>query len=130
SLRLLFLVLKHGVDISRTYHGQITSVSVAKPFRLTDNVALIPTLAKEYLSSSFVNYYYGVKDDEVGTFDAYQAKTATNDLLGITININLSENTSLTCNYSHKKFDQVIYDSPTIRLEAYNTISLFGNYTI
>ena len=128
SLRLLFLTLNYGSDISNVFDGNTMSVSIGWRFTLTESLFFIPSIKKEFQNSSYVNYYYGVSRDEAGRFSAYKVNNAVNDIYGVGFTYILDPLQSLSLNYSYKVFDQVIFDSPTINEDSYGRFSLFWNY--
>ncbi len=130
SLRLLFLTLKYGADISKVYNGNTAEVGIGWRFKFGDSWLVIPGLAKEYLNESYVNYYFGIDADEVGEFSFYEAKTAVNDKLRLGVTYLIDSENSLSLNYSYRKFDKVVYESPTISKEGYATWSFFWSYSL
>jgi outer membrane scaffolding protein for murein synthesis (MipA/OmpV family) len=130
SVRLLFLTLSHGVDISNIYHGKVSNASIGWRFVLSENLTLMTSIGKEHLSSGYVNHYYGINNDEADYFQAYEVNSATNDLIKFRGNLKLSEIHSVAVNYSYKKFDPVIFNSPTVSKRSYGTWSLFWSYML
>lgn len=128
SFRFIFLSLDYESDIFKTYNGNLFRVTLAKPFHFFKRFMFLPRLGKEYLNSSFTNYYYGVAENESLTIPTYSLDTAVNDFYGFTLNYKMSENHALSLNLSHKIFDREIVKSPTIDLDRYNTISIFWSY--
>lgn len=131
SLRLYFLTLSYGSDISKTYNGNVFIASVGHRFSLlNDRLFVIPTISKQYVSKSFTNYYYGVSADEVGEFEEYSLENAVNDIYGLRMSYALNATESISLNFNYKVFDNEIYNSPTIALRQYNTLSIFYNYKL
>lgn len=130
TLRLLFLSMKYGSDVFNVYNGNVFSVVLAKPFHISKQFMFIPRFGKEYLNASYTNYYFGVKNSEVGAYQAYETKTAANTVAGLTAVYRMSEKSSLTLSLSQRKFDQVIYNSPTVNKRSYNTYALFWAFSI
>ena len=130
TARLLFLTISHGVDISRTYNGRVSNIGLGWPFQVTDTIRITPQISKEYLSADYVNYYFGIKEGESDYFKTYSARSAGNDIYALGFSYALSEDSSLALNYTYKKFDVVISDSPTISDSSYGTWSIFWNRTL
>lgn len=131
SLRLLYLTLGYGSDVSGRYRGNMLSVSLGNRFVFGNGkLALIPRVARQFVNKSFTNYYYGVSEDEVGEFSEYSLNEAANTIYALNANYNLNEREFLTLNSSYKIFDPVIADSPTVALSQYTTWSIFYNYKL
>ncbi len=127
-LRIFFLSLQHGVDFFNVYQGQTSNIFLSKPFFLSKKLMIIPRIGKEYLSSQYTNFYYGVSSEETGFFKEYEMKSAANDFYNVSVNYILSKNQSLNLSYSYKRFDQVIAESPTISENGFSTLALFWNF--
>lgn len=131
SMRLYFLMLRFGTDVSGTHNGSISSVGVGHRFRISERLILMPSIRREFLSSTFVKYYYSVSAEEVGEFSQYDIDSnAADNVYSMSVTYVLNESNSIMINYRHRQFDKVIYDSPTIALENFDTWSVFWNYTI
>lgn len=128
NLRLLFLSINYGSDISNVYHGNTINVNVGWRFKITDSLFFSPNVGKEFLNEGYVNYYYGVSENEAGDFDAYRTGNAVNDVYRVGLTLVVSQKNSFSINYSHKVFDDVIFDSPTINKKSYGSTSVFWNY--
>ncbi len=128
SLRLLFLSLSYSADITHVHKGQTAKASLGWRFALSKQLLFAPRISKEFLSKSFVNYYYGIAADEVGEFSFYEAQGAVNNVYGAALTYISNPKHSFTLNYSKKHFDRVIYESPTIDKKSYATTSFFWNY--
>ena len=130
SLRLLFLTLNYESDISNVYDGNLMKASIGWRFPLFDNLMFTPNFGKEFLNHSYVNHYFGVEKSEVGYFSFYETNSAVNDHYGFGLIFKLTEMNSLSLNYSFKKLDKVIYDSPTVSKKEYDTFSVFWSYVL
>lgn len=130
SFRLLYLVIDHGIDLFNVYNGQTTNIFLTKPFFFGEKLMVIPRIGKEYLSSSFTNYYYGVRSDEVGVFSEHSTKSAVNDLYSININYFITNRHSLIFGYNYKVFDRVISSSPTVNKASFSSARLFWSYSL
>jgi len=130
SLRIMFLTLNYGSDISNVYQGNTANINIGWRFKISENLFFSPSVGKEFLNQGFVNFYYGVSDKEasLGRFTSYKVGNAVNDNYRAGITYVLNERNSFVVNYSYKVFDNVIFDSPTINERAYGTTSLFWNY--
>jgi len=128
SLRLLFLTLNYASDVSNVFDGNTMSAGIGWRFQLTQSLFFTPSIKKEFLNSSYVNYYYGVSTDEAGRFTSYRVNSAVNDIYAIGLTYILNPIQSFSLNYSYKVFDQVIFDSPTINEKSYGRLSFFWNY--
>lgn len=130
SVRILYLTLKHEIDFFHTYNGNITSLILAKPFKLSEKIVLIPGLTKKFLSKGYVNYYYGIRSDETSYFSSYKVENAVNNEWAAMLKYSMDEINSFMLSYKHIIFDRVIYDSPTVRLREYDRWGLFWNHKI
>lgn len=73
------------------------------------------SLGARYYSESFVNYYYGIKDNEV-TSDraAYLSTSALNHFINFTMRMSLSEKWMFMITYNREYLNNKIKDSPII----------------
>ena len=129
SLRLAFLSFKYASDIYDKSNGNKFNFVIAHRFHFPP-FTFIPRVGKEYLNEGISDYYFGVDKDEVGFFEEYQLDNTVNDIAGFTLIYSMSESQSLSYNYNYKKFDQVIFDSPTVRLKSFKSNALFWNFKI
>jgi outer membrane scaffolding protein for murein synthesis (MipA/OmpV family) len=129
SLRLFFLSLKHTSDISQTNHGNTSTVTLAHRFAFKDTLFIIPRISQRFTNGAFNTYYYGVKQSEVGTYGFYEVKNAKTDIFGVTVTARLGTH-SLTINYSYRELDNVIFDSPTVKLQKFKNWAFFWSFPI
>ena len=127
-VKLFFLTVNFGRDLSSKYNGHTASASIGWRFKLLENILFNPSVTQRFLSEKYVNYYYGVESSESGRFPVYQTTKAENIIVKLGLTYLLNENNSVATNYSYKFFDRVIYNSPTVSKKSYGTLSLFWNY--
>tara|TARA_Y100000768_G_scaffold389021_1_gene390483 strand:+ start:22970 stop:23671 length:702 start_codon:yes stop_codon:yes gene_type:complete len=125
NLRLFVLNIRYGSDLVNVYKGNTVDVNLGWRFKILKSLFFTPSLGKELLNDSYVNYYYGISDGETERFDSYSANSAVNDVYRIGVTFIESKKSSFTLNYSYKVFDDVIYDSPTIDKDSYGATSFF-----
>ncbi len=128
-LRLLFLTLNYGRDLSSTYNSYTASATLSWRFKILENLFFSPGVTQRLLSRKYVNYYYGIRSTEAGRFSPYQTGDAQNTTLRLGLDYSLNKNNSISSNYSHRFFDPKIYRSPTVGKKSHGTISIFWNYT-
>lgn len=127
-LRLLFLTINYGRDLTSRYNGDLLSARLAWRFKLPASFLFNPAIVREFVSKKFVNYYYGVESYEATTYSAYQGQSAQNTIVNGNLIYMIDQSNSLAFNYSHKFFDREIYTSPTVDKRNYGTTSFFWNY--
>jgi outer membrane scaffolding protein for murein synthesis (MipA/OmpV family) len=130
SVRVFFLTLRYGGDISNTHNGSIARVGGGHRFKVSENFTVIPSITREFLSRTFVDYYYGVDADEVGTFSQYDTANAADSVYAIRMSYKINERNSLMLSLRHRVFDKIIHESPTIALRSFNTWGFFWNYAL
>lgn len=130
NIRLLFLSFNYQTDLFQTYNGNTAKVIIAQPFMLSNNIRILPRIGKEFLNTSYTNYYFGVRDDEQGQYSRYSLKNAVNNLAGLTTIIKLTQESSLTLNLSYRELDKTIYQSPTVAKRSYKTIGVFWSLAL
>lgn len=130
SIQIPFLSVRYEQDVSSTHNGNLLLFSLRIPIKLSDKLFLRTSLTLEQVSEKFSRYYYRVDYQEVGLFDYYNPDKEQNIIFNLNASYILGSSTSLTLNWTHKRFGQEIANSPTIRLKNYNVFGLFWNYTI
>ena len=125
SVRLFFLNLKHTIDIYDKYNGSITTATLGHRFVLTESLFLIGSVGYQFLSKAFTDFYYGVKEEEIGTYSQYQPQEAQNKIARINLTYLMSKEISLTLNYSFTELDKEIYDSPTVSQKSFKAWGIF-----
>ena len=108
-------------DLFNKSDGYELSAKVAKAFRFGP-VFVEPNLSVSHLDNNHVNYYYGVRENEISKDrDFYQGKSALNKTIGVSVStpILFGGFTQLALDYT--VFDSTIYDSPLV--ERDNSIS-------
>ena len=129
QLRLYFLSLKYSSDIFHTYNGNTMEVTLGHRQPLGSKLFLAGNIGYEFLNNSFVNYYYGVKENEVGYFQSYEAGGARNEILNLNLTYAVDKGQSITIGYRFKKLDPVIYDSPTVAMKSYKQWNFFWSFS-
>jgi hypothetical protein len=130
SVRLLFLTLKYGADVAGVYHGNSFSWGLSRRIVIDDKFIFIPSYTQRYVNSGYANYYYGVKESEVGYFQAYRPGESKITSIRLSSTWRLNETHSIALNINRREFADEIYNSPTVREKSYYSGSLFWNYTL
>lgn len=131
GLRILFLTLKYGHDISGRYKGNTLEFIAAWRFILSEKLFIMPRYRRLHLDSRYVNFYYGITQDEAdgGPYTFYQSGNAINESVGLTTTYKLFEGQSIALSADYTFLHENIYKSPTTSRKSYLTASLFWNYT-
>ncbi len=129
QLRLYFLSLKTMSDIFHTYNGNINEVTLGHRIGISSKIFLAGMLGYEYVNNSYVNYYYGVKESEIGFFNTYKTGNARNEILNLNLTYMLGEGQSLNLGYKFKKLDPVIFDSPTVAKRSFKLWNVFWSFS-
>lgn len=129
SLRLLFLSLRHTADIFHTYNGNVSTIDIGHREKFGKFIVM-GQIGYEYLNQGFSNYYYGVREDEVGHFQAFELKETRNEFLRLSTIYQLGEGRALNMSYGFKRLDPVIFESPTVNKKSFKTWSIFYSVNI
>ena len=112
-----------GVD-----DGQEIRVVYAKSFKNpfdVNNLKISPSVGLAWQSNNLVDYYYGVRDDEVRAGrPAYDPGPAVNWLWGVDANYRLNERWTLLAGFTYYWFDSEIRNSPIV--SRYYSISIIA----
>ena len=129
GLRLFFLTVKYGHDITGRYRGNTWEVSAAWRFELTDRISITPSYKRLYLDSRYVNFYFGISEAEttISPYSFYQGDEAVNQIFGLNTVYKLTESQSLALSGNYTVMDSEIYSSPTVSTKGYFTGSFFWN---
>lgn len=103
-------------DILDRYDSWILKTELGYDFKIGD-FSLYPSLIVIYQSSDFLNYYYGVKESEVGTSGFNQYTPDSGFLLGVQTYIKypFTDKFSALINIRADKLSQETTDSPIVR---------------
>lgn len=107
-------------------NGGIFNLRVSKPYHITPNFTIIPTITATYYNSDFIDYYFGVNQNELNNeklTQIYDGKSAYRYGVGILGNYKFNENLSLTGFTGVTKFSSEVKNSPLVDKD---TVFLFG----
>jgi len=100
-------------DIGSAHEGQTASLYYQLPVYGSDNSALMLTTGIDYYSSDYVDYYYGVRTDEVNAQrQAYKGDRASSSYIGYIYQHQLTSHLSITHNLLYRSIPDEITDSP------------------
>ena len=107
-------------DIGDSSNGDSASVRLSHGFILSPRLRLTPSIMAQWESEKVVNYYYGVRPDEVlPDRPAYQGRETTNYGAGLAADYRLTQAWSLLGDIRTTHFGSGITDSPiVVRKEA------------
>jgi outer membrane protein len=93
-------------------------------------VVFYPMLGLDYQSANYVNYYYGVSDQEaaISSFSSYKPSAAINAYFGLIADISLRGDWHLNAYLRHKRLDDSIYHSPVVDKRFLDTAYLALSY--
>lgn len=99
-------------DVSSEHKGNEITLSYAKPFQV-DSTRITPYVELTRLSDDLVDYYYGVRANEVTANRSYYlGEASTNAEIGIRTNWQFGNHHSFMLNASYTAFGSEIKDSP------------------
>ncbi len=110
-----------GVDASGNYqigeHGSNTRIEVAKFFPLSKRFFAGPVLSVSRFSSEYVNYYFGVEENEVGgkIKNSYSTNSANAYGYGVACKYFLTTNFVASGSFGAQTFSKEISDSPIVK---------------
>lgn len=106
-----FDVLRGGSE-GGNERGRVASLGVSRAYP-SGAWTVVPRIGIETASSSYVNYYYGVRASEAtAARAAYSGKSTTNLEFGVLVNYTLDRNQKLFANFNVERYGSGIKDSP------------------
>jgi outer membrane protein len=116
-------------DVSSYSKGQRFSLGVERNFRLGQSVMLTPYLVGHWVDKKAVNYYFGVRDDEVAAGrPAYAGESGFNTELGLRAMYRLDAHQSLILDLSATSLSDGIKNSPIVDRSSQNRVLLSYMY--
>jgi outer membrane protein len=113
-------------DILNANRGDAASLRLSKNFKPGADVRLTPSLGAEWQNSERVNYYFGVRPEEVLAFrPAYTGTATINASAGLAGDYRLSRSWSLLGGVFTTRFGKGIVDSPIVT-RRYSTLVYLG----
>lgn len=101
-------------DISGIHNGTEVRLALAKPF-YWDKQALVFSLGATWQSAAVVDYYYGIRPDEISVAGgAYQGRAGVSYVARVDWDYALSERWSLRFNLSYRHLAEEITRSPLL----------------
>ncbi|WP_448211896.1 MipA/OmpV family protein [Colwellia sp. MEBiC06753] len=112
-------------DVLGRSHGSEWSTEVARVFRYGP-IFIEPSVALSYLDSKHVNYYYGVKANEVlPTRPAYKGDDALNPSLALSVSTPMFFGGFSSMKIQHTWYDSEITNSPLVDDDTNLSLVLF-----
>lgn len=94
--------------------GAVASFQLSRDFR-SGPWSFVPRIGLEYQSSSYINYYYGVRTSEVtASRPAYTGKSGWSPEVGLLVRYQLSRRQVLLANLNYERYPSAIRNSPLI----------------
>ncbi|MDF2177362.1 MipA/OmpV family protein [Aliiglaciecola sp. CAU 1673] len=106
--------LAAGQDISGHSKGMKLDGSVKRRYQVTPSLFVIPAIGLEYLDAESSDYYYGVDAGESPFFSPYQAGSAYNPYLAVTLLYGLSPSWQIFSMLKVADMDSSITHSPIV----------------
>lgn len=101
-------------DGTSEHKGNEISVGYSLPFHF-DTYEITPFVSATHQSQDLVDYYYGVRVDEVTASRAfYEGKSTTNYEIGVNSRWQFGQHHNLVANISYESFGSEIKDSPLV----------------
>lgn len=116
SYKLDFYDMTALVAVSGGERGMKGRTSVFRPFRVTDNFALVPSIGASFYSSNYTDYYFGIDNNELDRkiTETYSPSTAYSVGLNLAAEYYLNDKITLLAFLSADKFSSEIGDSPIV----------------
>jgi MipA family protein len=126
SLGAFMINAFHDVNQSK---GDLYELIYGGEFNLP-GMTFNPLAGAEYQSSKYVRYYYGISPREAASsqYSAYQPAGALNKLVGLLIDVRLSDEYHLNFNVRHKWLGDAIHLSPVVSKGYQDTAYLALSY--
>ena len=114
--------LKYVGDITGTHEGYEVSAAYQMPLQV-DRWTLVPSLSVDWRSKELVDYYYGVRDDEVQVGrPAYRGRAGLNVTAGIGVDYQLSDHWNIVGGADITYLGDNIQDSPIIAKDTESSV--------
>lgn len=112
-------------DASGHSKGQRATLGLDRTFRLASNVTFVPRVSASWLSKKYVDYYYGVRDNEARIDrPAYLGESAVNAELGARATYRFSPSHSVFMDVGVTSLAKEIKDSPLVDTSTENRVSV------
>jgi len=99
-------------DLLNNHQGQEASVVYSKVFK---DGMFTPRIGFKWMSKDLVDYYFGVKGNEVKTTRAdYEGDSAINLVTGFALAVPVGDNWAVTFDFSYELLNSQIKDSPIV----------------
>ena len=106
--------------------GGTIGINLSKPLYITQNLSITPNINYDYYTHKFVDYYFGIKSDEINKSsnikNTYKGKNAYKYGIGISANYKITENFSAIGFVEINKYSKEISNSPITRDNIIKTI--------
>jgi MipA family protein len=107
--------LSYAHDVGDASNGDTASFRVSHGFQINPRLRLTPNIVARWESLKVVDYYYGVRPDEVlPDRPAYQGRETTNLVTGLSADYRLTQSWSLLGDVRTTHFGSGITDSPIV----------------
>lgn len=122
------LLLLEGNTGKRGISG---GVMLTRNFSLTQQFVLSPYIGTSYYSSKYTDYYFGIKEAELGgkITSVYKAKAAYAANVGINANYAFTDNIGIGLSVGWDKYSKQVKHSPIIKRDSQVTSALNIHYT-
>lgn len=109
------------VDANKS-HGALVDATYAAAFKL-GRWSFYPQLGLEYRNARYNDYFYGVSPTEsaASAYAAYSAGASTTPMLGLAIDVPLSQDWAINMQMRRKWLDSAVSDSPLVRGKTQNS---------
>lgn len=106
--------------------GASSNVSLLKSFNMTKNWKVSPYIGSSYYSSKYTDYYFGIKQSELGNkiTSVYKPKAAYATHIGINTDYAFTNNLGMGLSVGWNKYSKEIKQSPIIKRDSQFTSSL------
>lgn len=131
NLKIPFISLRAIRDIQGRSHGSIYTLSLGKMFLIGPSLRIRPNIAMKYYDGKFVDYYYGVKENEVTSDRSFYAPGGSIGYSSrVMINYQIQERLSLINFFSYQILGPKVEKSPTTKTDKVVSVIIGLSYRI
>lgn len=119
---------QYFADISDEHDGTGGSLMYAYPWKLNEQLTLIPSVKFKYMDEDYANYYYGIDSRDAATrfnVDAYDTGSANKYSAGLAAGYQVTEHWKMLAAFAYTALDDDLKDS-RLTEDDYETSFMIG----
>lgn len=100
--------------------GVSSEMTLSKAFLVSDRFIIEPKIGMSYYSSKYTDYYFGIKNNELGgkIKEVYKPEAAYGTHIGISSSYALTEHLGMELTFGWDKFSKQIKKSPIVKYDS------------